>query len=107
MIYENNKPVRMDITDALKSLYPTKKWRYNEETGVVWISTDTPQPSQAELDTEVQRLQTEWEAQEYKRNRKAEYPPVEDYLDGIVKDNQTQIDKYIADCKAVKEKYPK
>ena len=43
----------------------------------------------------------------YKYKRQAEYPPITDYLDGIVKGNQAQIDKYIADCLAVKEKYPK
>jgi hypothetical protein len=39
--------------------------------------------------------------------RAYEYPPMYDYLDGIVKQDQTQIDKYIADCLAVKAKYPK
>ena len=43
----------------------------------------------------------------YKFKRAAEYPPITDYLDGVVKDNQVQIDKYIADCLAVKAKYPK
>jgi hypothetical protein len=43
----------------------------------------------------------------YKRNRAAEYPPMTDYLDGVVKGDQAQIDKYIADCQAVKAKYPK
>ena len=43
----------------------------------------------------------------YKTKRAAEYPPITDYLDGVVKDNQAQIDKYIADCLAVKAKYPK
>ena len=43
----------------------------------------------------------------YKYKREAEYPPITDYLDGVVKGNQTQIDKYIADCLAVKAKYPK
>ena len=43
----------------------------------------------------------------YKAKRVAEYPPITDYLDGVVKGNQTQIDKYIADCLAVKAKYPK
>jgi len=105
MIYENNKPVRMDITDALKSLYPTKKWRYNEDTGVVWISTDTPQPSQAELDTEVQRLQTEWESQEYQRQRKAEYPTVEELVVALYDtDDKADIETKRA---AVKAKYPK
>jgi len=39
--------------------------------------------------------------------RADEYPPMSDYLDGIVKGDQTQVDKYIADCLAVKAKYPK
>jgi len=43
----------------------------------------------------------------YITNRAKEYPPITDYLDGVVKGNQTQIDKYIADCLAVKAKYPK
>lgn len=44
---------------------------------------------------------------EYQRLRAAEYPPMSDYLDGVVKGDQAQIDKYIADCLAVKAKYPK
>jgi hypothetical protein len=43
----------------------------------------------------------------YKAKRQAEYPPITDYLDGIAKGDQAQIDKYIADCQAVKAKYPK
>ena len=43
----------------------------------------------------------------YKAKRASEYPPITDYLDGVVKGNQAQIDKYIADCLAVKAKYPK
>lgn len=43
----------------------------------------------------------------YKNKRAAEYPPIEDYLDGIVKGDQQQIDKYISDCLAIKAKYPK
>lgn len=39
--------------------------------------------------------------------RKDAYPPVENYLDGIVKGNQAQIDGHIAACLAVKSKYPK
>lgn len=39
--------------------------------------------------------------------RAAEYPPMSDYIDGVVKGDQAQIDKYIADCLAVKAKYPK
>jgi hypothetical protein len=47
------------------------------------------------------------DANAYIAKRQAEYPPITDYLDGVVKGNQAQIDKYIADCLAVKTKYPK
>jgi len=47
------------------------------------------------------------DANAYIAKRAAEYPPITDYLDGVVKGDQTQIDKYIADCLAVKAKYPK
>ena len=43
----------------------------------------------------------------YSEKRSAEYPPLTDYVDGIVKGDQAQIEKYIADCQAVKAKYPK
>ena len=47
------------------------------------------------------------DAHAYIAKRQAEYPPFTDYLDGIAKGDQAQIDKYIADCQAVKAKYPK
>lgn len=39
--------------------------------------------------------------------RANEYPPMADYLDGIVKGDQTQVQAYIDACLAVKAKYPK
>jgi hypothetical protein len=47
------------------------------------------------------------DAHAYIAKRQAEYPPMADYLDGIAKGDQAQINKYIADCQAVKAKYPK
>lgn len=47
------------------------------------------------------------DAHAYIAKRQAEYPPFTDYLDGIAKGDQAQINKYIADCQAVKDKYPK
>jgi len=52
----------------------------------------------------------EWEykaLEECYAKRIAEYPPVEDYMDAIVKWDEEQKQKYIDDCKAVKLKYPK
>jgi hypothetical protein len=47
------------------------------------------------------------DAHAYIAKRAAEYPNPAEYLDGVVKGDQAQIDKYIADCLAVKAKYPK
>jgi hypothetical protein len=52
-------------------------------------------------------VQAYTDSQAYIAKRQAEYPPITDYLDGVVKGDQDQIDKYIADCLAVKAKYPK
>ena len=46
-------------------------------------------------------------ANAYKEQRASEYPPITDYIDGVVKGDQAQIDAYIAACQAVKAKYPK
>jgi hypothetical protein len=43
----------------------------------------------------------------YKEKRAAEYPSFIDYLDGIVKGDNAQVQAYIDACKAVKNKYPK
>lgn len=39
--------------------------------------------------------------------RAESYPPMADYLDAIVKGDDAQKQKYLDDCLAVKEKYPK
>jgi hypothetical protein len=43
----------------------------------------------------------------YIGKRQAEYPDFRDYLDGIVKGDQAQVQAYIDACNAVKNKYPK
>lgn len=47
------------------------------------------------------------DAHAYIAKRAKEYPPITDYIDGVVKGDQAQIDKYIADCLAVKARHPK
>lgn len=62
----------------------------------------------AEADTiRAAAQQASFNALTYAEKRRAEYPPLTDYLDGVVKGDQAQIDTYIAACQAVKAKYPK
>ena len=87
-------------------------WKFNHQEGMCTkdgVITEFPDgiPSQADQDKWTKEYEEYVSANAYKEKRKAEYPPMIDYLDGIVKGDQAQIDKYIADCLAVKEKYPK
>jgi len=43
----------------------------------------------------------------YAQKRAPLYPPMSDYLDGIVKGDTAQVDAYIAACLAVKALHPK
>jgi len=96
----------MTKVDAIQSLRPGAQWVLRGED-LEWMDTEQTQPTGAEIDAEVARLQAAHEANEYQRKRAAEYPPMADYLDGVVKGDQAQVDAYVAACLAVKAKYPK
>jgi hypothetical protein len=72
-----------------------------------WDAKLGPQPTQEQLDAAWAAKVTADAAIAYKAKRAAEYPDFRDYLDGIVKGDQAQIQAYIAACQAVKAKYPK
>jgi hypothetical protein len=102
------------IVEALHSLRPGSQWSFNGSTyeSLVWLDSSPEEggqeiPTKEEVEAEVARLQKEWEDTEYQRLRAKEYPDFKEYLDGVVKGNQEQIQAYIDACIAVKEKYPK
>ena len=104
----------INITDALVSLRPGARWtlRGTHYEGLEWEEKPIweggqKKPTKEEVDAEIIRLQQEWDNTEYQRLRAAEYPPMADYLDGIAKNDQEQIQTYIDSCLAVKAKYPK
>ena len=69
--------------------------------------TDEPPLTKQQIIDKVAELKAEYDSQAYARSRATEYPPITDYIDGVVKGDQAQIDAYIAACQAVKAKYPK
>lgn len=68
-----------------------------------WYS-DKPQPSDAEIEAAHAEWQVEWDAQAYARNRKSEYPSIEECVHAILDDDLVALQ---AKRSAVKEKYPK
>ena len=97
----------IDKASAIKSLHPTSEFVLSNDTDLLWLSDDIAKPTDAEIDAELARLQAEHDGQQYARNRKEEYPPIENYLDAIVKGDEVQKQEYIDACLAVKAKYPK
>jgi len=94
------------LIDAAVNLVPGAQVSYDGTT-LIWHEYKEPPVTDAELNAELQRLITEYDSNNYQRLRAPEYPPITEYIDGVVKGDQAQIDKYIADCLAVKAKYPK
>lgn len=85
-------------TKAIYALYP-------QVVKTVEAEAFDGQGNKVEIDMDAVNVWVDPNA--YKAKRASEYPPMTDYLDGVVKGDQAQIDKYIADCLAVKTKYPK
>jgi len=68
-----------------------------------WTGDDT-QPSQAELETAWSEYQTEYDSNQYQRDRATEYPAIADQLDDIFHNG---IDGWKATIQLTKDKYPK
>jgi hypothetical protein len=89
--------------------YPNTQWAINNDSDydtLEWHES-SPKPTKDELDALWQTTLDKINANAYIAKRATEYPPITDYIDGVVKGDQVQIDKYIADCLAVKAKFPK
>ena len=97
----------MDKFSAIVSLRPGSSFEIDSSGIVNWLDVTTTCPTDAEINVEIARLQADYEAKQYQRDRAKEYPPITDYIDGIVKGDNAQVQAYIDACLAVKEKYPK
>jgi len=90
---------------AIKNLYPnTAVIRgdldiFDADENLITVNED-------DIQTEINRLQAEYDAQEYARNRKGEYPDIGDQLDDLFKAGAFS-DEMTATLQAVKDKYPK
>ena len=98
----------MDIAKAIKAINSLAEFTVNADdiNQIEWLN-GTPSIPANQILAKQQELIAEYNANQYQRDRAKEYPDFKEYLDGIVKGDQAQIDKYIADCLAIKTKYPK
>ena len=95
--------------DALNSLRPNAEWVLRGDD-LEWLDAVQTQPTEAEIQAELTRLQADYAATQYQRDRKSEYPDLGDLADALYWSNQgdnTKLDEYYQACAAVKAKYPK
>ena len=97
----DNRP--KNKVDAISSLRPNSDWTLVGDV-LTWLDKSQTQPTDAEIDAEVKRLQADYDSKQYQRDRAAEYPSWEDQLDKIY---HSGLDAWKADIKAIKDKYPK
>jgi len=66
--------------EALHSLRPNAEWVLRGDE-LEWLDTNQTQPTEAEIQAEITRLQAEYDANEYQRQRATVYPSIQEQLD--------------------------
>jgi hypothetical protein len=95
----------IDKVTAILSLRPNAEFHLAGDT-LTWQDTQQTQPTEEEINTELTRLQAEYDAKQYARDRQNEYPAIGDQLDALFHAGVFP-DDMAAQIQAVKDKYPK
>ena len=77
----------------------------NDTDKITWHDNTTP-ISKSDIEAKLAEVQAEYDADEWKRNRQAEYPSVEECVHALLDGGDT-LTKLQEDRQAVKTKYPK
>ena len=97
--------MRITKIDAILSLSPgAEVTLYGEE--IKWVNPSVASVTEEQIATELAKLQADYEAKKYQRDRAAEYPPIGDQLDALWKGGEAAAEM-LAKVQAVKNKYPK
>ena len=98
----------MEITklEAIKSLTPNAEFVMVNDVITEWHSEDITQPTDEAIATEQARLQAEYDALAWERNRQAEYPSLQDCIHALLDGGDTLTDLQAA-RQLVKDTYPK
>ena len=94
------------IPEAILSIKPNSEFIVGETyASLDWHSKDQDKPTEAEFDEALKTVKAEYDAQEYARNRAAEYPSIAELTVALYDtDDKAAIETKRA---AVKTKYPK
>ena len=95
------------IIKAIKKINPNAEVSVNAEdiNQITWHNGTTPIPV-ADIEAKMTELQAEYDAEEWKRNRQAEYPSMDDCIHALLDGGDT-LTELQAKRTATKTKYPK
>jgi hypothetical protein len=113
MDYETGRPNH--IEDVLIKLHTGQWFGWSDSKNKVYanliIHGDQEKPTQEFLESELARLQSEYDAQDYARNRQAEYPSTNDLIvalwENVIEERAASVIELEAKRQDVKTKYPK
>jgi uncharacterized small protein (DUF1192 family) len=89
--------------NALLSLRPGAQWVLRGDE-LEWLDTEQTRPTDAEIAAEITRLEADYAAKQYQRDRAAAYPSYADQFDLLYHGGY---DAWKAAIDAIKQEYPK
>ena len=103
------------IEDVLIRIHTGQWFGWSDSKNKVYanliIYGDQEKPTQEFLESELARLQSEYDAQDYARNRQAEYPSTDDLIvalwENVIEERAASVIELEAKRQDVKTKYPK
>ena len=97
----------MKISNAINKINPNAEFSYQDENidSIEWHNGTTPIPK-ADIEAKMVEVQAEYDAEEWKRNRKIEYPTHEDCIHALLDGGDT-LTELQEKRQTIKTKYPK
>ena len=97
----------LKIVKAIKLINPNAKFNFSggELDTLQWTDETTPIPKK-EIEKKIKEVQAEYDAEQWKRDRQAEYPSIEDCIHALL-DGGATLKNLQAKRKKIKEKFPK
>tara|TARA_Y100000361_G_C11038944_1_gene278855 strand:+ start:140 stop:436 length:297 start_codon:yes stop_codon:yes gene_type:complete len=93
------------ISKAILQINPNAIFYYDNIDNITWLNGTTPIPK-SEIEAKINELEAEYDAEEWKRNRQAEYPSHDDCIHALLDGGDT-LTELQEKRQAVKTKYPK
>lgn len=100
--------LRQKIFLAIWAIRPNSSYSVHETyDSLVWKDESQKKPTEEEFDSAVLDFHQKYNANQYVRDRKTEYPSIGDQMDMIYKDMKNGTTTHADAVEVVKTKYPK